>query len=245
VLQHDAAGGGVPARIGDSVEPTPELAIQIIEVAERAAAKEVFPDVAERALDLALCLCPVGRARFRQKSVVRGQVEQFAIVDNALVVDLAQHRGLHAIIEDLSRRAAERLEGADMAAQNGLQILVGDKPAPHHAVVAEHHREQPDDPLGVGLVGEDSSEEGKIDLRLLAGRGLKAALERLQRPGPNGAQEVFHRGVATGIAELPDLAQQPAAGQLGEGGDPIPQVSVAARNDERSDAQSRAVSDAD
>ena len=55
VLQHDAAGGGVPARIGDSVEPTPELAIQIIEVAERAAAKEVFPDVAERALDL----CPL------------------------------------------------------------------------------------------------------------------------------------------------------------------------------------------
>ena len=68
-----------------------------------------------------------------------------------------------------------------MAAQNGLQVLVGDKAAPHHAAVAEHHREQPDDPLGVGLVGEDSAEEGKIDLRLLARQGLEAALERLQR----------------------------------------------------------------
>jgi hypothetical protein len=34
VLQHDAAGGGVPARIGDGVEPAPELGVQIIEVAE-------------------------------------------------------------------------------------------------------------------------------------------------------------------------------------------------------------------
>jgi hypothetical protein len=32
--------------------------------------------------------------------------------------------------------------------------------------VAEHHREQPDDPLGAGLVGEDDTEERKIDLRL-------------------------------------------------------------------------------
>jgi hypothetical protein len=49
--------------------------------------------------------------------------------------------------------------------------------------VAEHHREQPDDPLGAGLVGKDGAEEGKIDLRLFAGRGLEATLERLQRLG--------------------------------------------------------------
>jgi hypothetical protein len=56
-----------------------------------------------------------------------------------------------------------------MAAQNGLQILVRDEAAPHHAAVAEHQREQPDDPLGAGLVGEDGAEIGEIDLACLPG----------------------------------------------------------------------------
>ena len=51
MLQHDA-GGGMPARVGNRIEP--ELRIQIVEVAERAAEEEVFPDVAERALHFAL-----------------------------------------------------------------------------------------------------------------------------------------------------------------------------------------------
>ena len=108
---------------------------------------------------------------------MRRQIEELAIVGDALIVDLAQHRRLHAVVEDLGRHAAERVEGGDVAAQNGLQVLVRDKAAPHHAAVAEHHREQPDDPLGVGLIGEDRSEEGKIDLRLLAGRSLEPPLE--------------------------------------------------------------------
>jgi hypothetical protein len=55
-----------------------------------------------------------------------------------------------------------------------------------------------------GWVGEDGAEEGKIDLRLFARRRLEAALERLLRSGSDGAQKVLHRGVAAGIAELPD-----------------------------------------
>jgi hypothetical protein len=43
----------------------------------------------------------------------------------ALVV-LAGHRGLHAVVEDLDRHAADRLEGLDMTAQQRLQVLVED-----------------------------------------------------------------------------------------------------------------------
>ena len=52
------------------------------------------------------------------------------------------------------------------------------KAAPQHAAVAQHHREQPDDPLDAGLISEDRTEMREIQLRLLAGWGLEADLER-------------------------------------------------------------------
>ena len=45
--------------------------------------------------------------------------------------------------------------------------------------MAEHQREQPDDPLRLGRVGEGGPEMSEIDLGLLTRRGLEAALERL------------------------------------------------------------------
>jgi hypothetical protein len=41
---------------------------------------------------------------------------QAAVVDDQAVGILADHRGLHAIVEDLPRRAADRREGGDVAA---------------------------------------------------------------------------------------------------------------------------------
>ena len=64
-----------------------------------------------------------------------------------------------------------------MAAQDALQILVEDEARPDQPGVAEHHREQPDDALDAGLVGELDLEPGEVDLRLLAGRRLEAHLE--------------------------------------------------------------------
>ena len=40
---------------------------------------------------------------------------------------LADDRGLHPVVKDLARHAAEGGEGRDMAAQNRLQILMGGK----------------------------------------------------------------------------------------------------------------------
>src|SRR4051794_2763218 len=224
VLDHDPAGGGMPAGVGDGVQPLPELGVQVIEAAEGAAEEEVLTDVAEGTLDLALGLGAVGLAGLGHEAVVRRQVEEFGVVDDAAFVNLAQHGGLHAVIQDLRRGAAQRLEGADMAAQHRRQVLAIDEAGPHQATVAEHQREQPDDPLRPRLVGEGGPKMSEIDLGLLTRRGLEAALERLWNWRPDGAQEILQRGVASGIAPLLDLAKQAAAVEIGKGGDPLAQI---------------------
>ena len=55
----DALRGGVDTGIGDVVEPTAELSVEIIEVAERTAEEEVLANVAERPFNFALGLGPV------------------------------------------------------------------------------------------------------------------------------------------------------------------------------------------
>ena len=54
--------------------------------------------------------------------------------------------GLHPVVEDLARHPAQGLEGSHVAAKHGLQVLVQDEPGPVQARMAEHQREQPDDP---------------------------------------------------------------------------------------------------
>jgi hypothetical protein len=44
--------------------------------------------------------------------------------------------------------------------------------------VAEHQREQPNDPADVWLIGEGCDKAGEVNLRLVAGRRLEANLER-------------------------------------------------------------------
>jgi hypothetical protein len=56
---------------------------------------------------------------------MRRQVEQLAIIGDVLIVDFAQHRPLHAIVEDLRRYPAGRLKGRDMTAQNGFVTETG------------------------------------------------------------------------------------------------------------------------
>ena len=119
------------AHIGDLIEPLPELGVEIVEIAEAAAEEEVLADVAERPLDLALRLGPVRPAGLRQIAVVAGELEQGAVVDDVAGLGiLAAEHGPHAVVEDLLRHAAERLEGGGMAAQQGLQVLVQRRSGP-------------------------------------------------------------------------------------------------------------------
>jgi len=50
-LGDDTLGGTVDADIGDGTEPVDELSVEVLEVAEAAAEKEVLADIAERPLD--------------------------------------------------------------------------------------------------------------------------------------------------------------------------------------------------
>ena len=60
-----------------------------------------------------------------------GEVEQGAVVDDVAGLGvLTDHRGLHPVVKDLARRAADRGEGGDVAAQHRLQVLVHDEPRP-------------------------------------------------------------------------------------------------------------------
>ena len=115
---------GTDPDIGDRVEPVPELTVEIIEIAERAAEEEVLADVAERPLHFALGLGPIGPAGFRLEPVVPGEIEETAVVNHETVDILTDDCSLHAVIEDLARRPADRLQRSDVAAEHGLQILV-------------------------------------------------------------------------------------------------------------------------
>ena len=166
--------------------------------------------------------------------MVAGKIDQRPVVDDVALGILAADRGLHPVIEDLARHAVERREGGEVAAQHGLQVLVQDEAGPEQAAVAEHQGEQPDDPGHPRLVGERHLELGEVDLRLVAGRGLEADLERGGRWRPQIAERIGDGGVAAPVATLLQLPKEAPAGQARPGRNPLAQV-----RDERVDAPGR------
>ena len=129
-LIDDALRGCVHARIGGCIEPMPQLDVEIIEITKGAAEKEVLANVTEWPLHFAFRFRPVRVARAGLETIMTGEIDERAIVDDEAVRVLADDRSLHAIIEDLMRRAADRLESGDMTAQHALQVLVNDETAP-------------------------------------------------------------------------------------------------------------------
>ena len=128
--------------VGDLIEPVPELGIEVVEIAEAPAEEEVLPHIAERALHLALGLGPIRPTSTRLITIVFGKRAQGGVVDDVPALGvLAMEHGAHAVIQDLPRHPAKRLEGRDMAAQQGLHVLAQHEAAPHHPAVAEHQRE--------------------------------------------------------------------------------------------------------
>jgi hypothetical protein len=152
------------------------------------------------------------------------EVEEAAVVNDQAVGILADHRRLHAVVENFLRNPADRFERRNVTAQDGLQVLVDDKTRPDQPREAEHQREQPNDAGDAGLVGEHHLEAGEIDLRLRAGRRLEADLERLDRFGPDLADGALDRRIATGVAPLTQLPPQPYGRETGIGRKPLAQI---------------------
>jgi hypothetical protein len=239
-LRDDAAGGGVGAGVGDIGAPGVEPGVEIVKVAEGAAEEEVLPDIAERALHLALRLRAVGPARFRRRAVVVEHGDQRGVVAHHPLGVLTDDGGLHAVVEHLGRRAAHGGEGGDVATQDGLQVLTGAEAPPEPAAVPEHHREQPDLARHAGLVGERDGEFGEVHLRLSSRRRLEPPLEALTPGRTNFAQEVGDGGVAALIAHLTDFPQEPPTGKVRILGDPAAQI-VGVSVDDAAARRSRAV----
>ena len=122
--------GRVDAWVRDGVEPVAELRVEIIEVAERAAEEEVLADVSERPLHFALGFGPIGSTGTRLEAVVPCEVEEATVVNDQAVGILADHRRLHAVVENFLRNPADRFERRNVTAQDGLQVLVDDEARP-------------------------------------------------------------------------------------------------------------------
>ena len=132
-----------------------------------------------------------------------GERDQRAVVDDVTIAILARHRGLHAVVEDLNRHAADRLEGSHVAAQKRLQVLMQDKPGDDMPGMPEHQREQPDNPDDARLVFEAYDEASEVNLGLMPRCGLKSDLERL-RPitWSDRRDKALHGRVSAGITPL-------------------------------------------
>src|SRR5262249_21261638 len=109
-LVDHAPRGGVHARIGNRVEPMPQLGIEIVEIAKRAGEEEVLADIAVGSLDFALGFGPVRTASLRLEAVRAAEAIEGGIVDDA-TPGLADAGGFHAVIEDLVRDASDPLKG--------------------------------------------------------------------------------------------------------------------------------------
>jgi hypothetical protein len=118
------------ARVCDTVKPMTQLLVEIRQIAKATREKEVLANIAERPLDFAFGLGPIRPTGSWMEAVMTRDIDQRPIVDNAFVTALADHRGLHAVVEDLTRHAAQRLERRHVAAQDRREVLVHDEARP-------------------------------------------------------------------------------------------------------------------
>src|SRR6185437_6166551 len=166
----------VYARIGHHIQPLAQLSIQVVEIAERAGEEEILADIAIGSLDLSLCFGPIRTAGLGLETIMSGEVDQPLVVDDA-ASGFADDGGLHAVVKDLMRDAADCLECRDMAAQDLLHVLVQDKTRPNQPAEAEHKGEQPDDAGDRRFISELHLELSKVDLGLVTRRRLEADFE--------------------------------------------------------------------
>ncbi len=228
LVDHPVRGGMHPG-IGYLLSPCIELDIQILHVPERSAEKEVLADIAVGPFDFSFRLGPVGLAGSRRGAIVVQQSNQSRVVgDNAIGI-LSKHRGFHTIVENLSRCAATGVKGRDVAAQDGLKLLVRTKAPPEPTTVTEDHAKEPDFPPDARLVGKLKLEFSEVHLRLVAWRRFKPSLEQNLLCQTGAAQKVRNAGIAALVAEFADLPEEPAAGKIGKLENALPEITFVGR----------------
>src|SRR6266446_1266208 len=174
--QWNFTGGGMYPRVRHLAQPGADARISGVTVdrepfgAELARQRHVKTrtQIADKALDLALGLGPIGTAKPWHESEVPGEVEERGIVTMApwsVAVALANHRP-HVVVEHFVGNSAEVVEGTLVAAEQCRQPFIGDefdirRPAPTEG--RDEHRE----PVA------SAPDDGEVYLHLAAGLGLK------------------------------------------------------------------------
>ena len=167
------AGGGMGALVGYLMAPVVKLPVQVLQVVKLAGQEKVLAHVPERAFHLALGLGPVGPAGPGVETVVRGQGQQGGMVDDLTRLGLAQHRGLHAVIQQPGRDPAQLGKRRLVAGHQHVQGLAPDKAPEQVTGMAQHQGKQRDYPHHLGVLPEAHLEVGKVDLPLVTGGGLE------------------------------------------------------------------------
>ncbi len=147
-------------------------------------------------------------------------------------VVLADHRRLHAVIEDFLGHAAYRLERRHMAAHDRQEVPAGDEPAPEPSIARQGIAQQcPERGLWPGMIensqtlrvmpfvgrsvhwkdrrssspsANDTVNSAKSTCTLATRRRLEAALEPCACRWTYLSQEIGHPRVAARVAHLPE-----------------------------------------
>lgn len=179
------------ASIGDLGLPGGQLHVEVVNIVEGPARREVALDVLHARLDLALGLGAIRLAQTRCKSpVVRegieGRVELRPAIPRAIDGAADDHRP-HAIVEQRLAAAAEVGEGVLVRGPQVRHAFMQEAFGVPASAEAERHHEDVD--LGRN-VGEANRDLAPVDLRLLARAGLEAALRQcprsVHRPAADG-----------------------------------------------------------
>ncbi len=205
-LGRHGPGGAMHPPVGHRLDPRPCLVIQVGQVGEGQPGPEGGAHIADPTLDLALRLRPIRVAGLGGEAIVGGEVEEGRIpMDGAVGVPF-QHDGLEVVIEDAPGAAAQRLEGVQVAAQEGGGGQRDGEFQVDGARPAEGQQE------GVQLVGPaamvDGAEMAPVHLGLLAGCRLEAQ-RGLGRAGrAQGLDEGAHQPLLARIALRLDLMEE-------------------------------------
>jgi hypothetical protein len=115
-------GLAVDADVGDLGQPPGRGLVQVPEAAEGPAAKQAGFDISKGSLHFSFRLGPPGSAGHRPEAVVGREREEPRVVDRVVAV-VAADDDFHVVIEALRRDPAQVLEGADMLADGGGEVL--------------------------------------------------------------------------------------------------------------------------
>lgn len=195
---------------GGPVAPGLGLAIEVVEVAERAGGEEAVADEADRALDPTFLVAACHRHWSGLEPVMTGEREQGRMKAHGVAATF-EHGALKIVVEADTRQTVPRLERLDVAAQERLHPRIEEEAQEDAARVAEHDHERHQRPAC--LADGQMTKVPPIDLPLFAGQRSQALIGLGLRARPVAGDDVAEVTGAAAIAALAHHVEQSAGGQ--------------------------------